>query len=485
LRLFGLVSSRWDAVASVSILGVVLATRLMVFPASIWEQDEAYFGCGVLRFEPLANHPHPPWFPLWIFIGKLTRGPVDDPILGLQAASLVASAWVLFPLVSLWSLWLRRDLAVVSSLVFLFVPGTWFLSGRAFSEPLAVALLVLTGALCLRREPALHEVIGGSLAAAFCLLTRAHYMLPVLLLVGCRLVKSGTLRHRIVTVVPLVLVIAVGYGAVAVSAGGVVPLWGAVRSHGTYHFSELAGATLTFQGSGLARALISPGVAVAWVLAAWVGAVVLWRHRARSLASTRMLLLVIALLVVTTHWASWGGHVRYLMPITALTSGLVVVAVARFAGRFAPALIAMTLVLVTWRAVPAAAVYRVQTSPPVQALDAAVAEAGRLGAVIVADRTLASFIELERLRRGLPFTVLYDDQIGVDTPPPPEWATVAIYDALHDEMVADAQTRRLFGCEDPWLRRLSQGRFLDMVVASQARISLFPPNPADMTRRKP
>ena len=69
----------------------------MAFPASIWEQDEAYFGCGVLRFEPLANHPHPPWFPLWIGIGKLLNVLVGEPTLALQIASLAASVWVLFP----------------------------------------------------------------------------------------------------------------------------------------------------------------------------------------------------------------------------------------------------------------------------------------------------------------------------------------------------------------------------------------------------
>jgi hypothetical protein len=457
----------------------------MAFPDSIWEQDEAYFGGGVLRFEPLANHPHPPWFPLWILIGKLMRGPVGEPTLGLQMASLVASVWILFPLVSLWSLWLRRDLAVVSSLVFLLVPGTWFLSGRAFSEPLAVALLVLAGAFWFRREPKPAEVVGGSLAAGLCLLVRAQFLLPVALLLGYRLVASMTLGDRARTLAPLALLTAAGYGAVAVSAGGILPLWGAVSAHGTYHFGELAGAKLTFQESGLARALIYPGAAVAWILATGIGAMVLWRQRSRFPASTGMLLLAIATLVLTTHWLSWGGHVRYLMPITALTSGLVVVAVVRFAGRLGVGLIGVLLVLVIWRALPPLAVYRSQASPPLRALEASLAEARSSGAVIVADRTLASFIELERLRRGIPYTVLYDDQIGVNTPPPPPWATVAVYDEPHQEMVADARTRRRFGCDDRWLRRLSQGRFLDVTVASQAQIS-GPDVPATIdTRSQP
>jgi hypothetical protein len=400
-------------------------------------------------------------------------------------ASLVAGVWILFPLVSLWSLWLRRDLAVMSSLVFLFVPGTWFLSGRAFSEPLAVALLVLAAAFWCRRDPKPSEVFGGSLAAALCLLVRAQYVLPVALLVGYRLVASRTTKARVLAVGPLALVIAAGYGAVAVSAGGVAPLINAVSTHGVYHFGELAEATLTFQESGLARALIEPGVAVAWILATGIGAMVLWSQRSRFAASTGVLLLAVAILVLTTHRLSWGGHVRYLMPITALTSGLVVVAIARFAGRYGPVLIGVLLVLVIWRAVPSLAVYRNQTSPPLRALEASLAAAQTSGAVIVADRTLASFVELERLRRGIPFTVLFDDQIGVDTPPPPAWATVAVYDEPHDRMVADARTRRLFTCDDRWLRRLSQGRFLDVTVASQADVPVPQSIPTHRTRRTP
>jgi hypothetical protein len=173
------------------------------------------------------------------------------------------------------------------------------------------------------------------------------------------------------------------------------------------------------------------------------------------------------------------------MPIIALTSGLVVVAIARFAGRLGPALIGLLLVLVTWGAVPSLAMYRARMSPPLQALEVSIAEARKLGAVIVADRTMASFIEFERLRRGMPFTVLYDSQIGTDTPPPPQWATVAIYDAPREKMVADARTRRLFSCDDRWLRRLSQGRFLEVTVASRAKISVPDSIPTDTTRRKP
>ena len=109
-----------------------------------------------------------------------------------------------------------------------------------------------------------------------------------------------------------------------------------------------------------------------------------------------------------------------------------------------------------------------------RALEYSLAEARQRGAVIVTDRTLASFFEYERQRRGIPFTVLHDSQIGVDTPPPPRWLTVAIFDGGHDRFVGRASRTKTFRCEQRWLRRLSQARFLDVTVAIEAIVIPFP-----------
>ena len=91
-----------------------------------------------------------------------------------------------------------------------------------------------------------------------------------------------------------------------------------------------------------------------------------------------------------------------------------------------------------------------------------------MGAVIVADGTLAAFFDYERLRNGSPFTVLFAYQIGTETVPPPVWATVAVYDAGHGQYAERAGHSTRFACRSWWLLRLSQGRFLDITVASGA-----------------
>ena len=63
LRLFGLTDRRRDLVLTVLLIAVILTGRLLVFPASIWEQDEAAIAAANRNFDPTDNRPHPPWYP--------------------------------------------------------------------------------------------------------------------------------------------------------------------------------------------------------------------------------------------------------------------------------------------------------------------------------------------------------------------------------------------------------------------------------------
>ena len=111
LHLFGLADRRLDLVLSTALVLLVLVSRVAAFPASIWEQDEAYFAAAVVHFDPAAGAPHPPWFPLWIGLGSLVHLTGIEGARSLQLVGLAASVWILFPLTSLWSTLLPRRLA--------------------------------------------------------------------------------------------------------------------------------------------------------------------------------------------------------------------------------------------------------------------------------------------------------------------------------------------------------------------------------------
>src|SRR5260221_9856450 len=50
---------------------VVLITRLLTAPSTLWEADEHLFVAAVKSFDPLANHPHPPGYPPYVRLGEL------------------------------------------------------------------------------------------------------------------------------------------------------------------------------------------------------------------------------------------------------------------------------------------------------------------------------------------------------------------------------------------------------------------------------
>jgi len=463
----------------------IAISRMFAFPASIWEQDEAYFGCAVLNFDVTANHPHPPWFPLWIALGKLVHLVVEDPTLALQIISFAASLWVVFPLVALFALWLRRDLAVAAAVLYIFTPATLLLSSRAFSGPLATTLLVCALAFWLRADGGSRGAAAGSLVAGLCLLTRPHLFPSIVAVSGYRMFVSRSSMERSLVVAPLVIVVLMGFGAVAIDAGGVWPLWQALERHAEYHFGELAGAELTFSDSGLARAFLRPEFALVWIVLVFLGLGGLYRYRRRFQGAVVVALLGLGPLVVAVYNFSYAGNVRYALPIIALGSGFAVLGMVFLVRKLAAPAVAVICVVVFVAAWPALEEYRRIESPPVRAVESTLNEAGRMGAVIVADGTLAAFFEYERLRNGIPSTVLFAYQIGTETVPPPAWAAVAIYDAGQGDFVAQAEHTIEIACLHWWLSRLSQGRFINMTVASGAatrQISRPTLRPRDETR---
>jgi len=470
MRLFGFPNKRLDVWITLLLVGAIAVTRVLAFPASIWEQDEAYFGCAVVNFDVTAFHPHPPWFPLWIGLGKLVHTVVEDPTLALRIVSLAASVWVLFPLVALFALWLRRDLAVAAAVLYLFTPAVLFLGDRAFSGPLATAFFVCTLALWLRAEGSTRGAAAGSVVAGLCLLTRPHLFPAVAAVVVYRVVVSKSWAEKVLVVAPMTMALMFAFGLVMLDAGGVQPLWQALGEHAKYHFGALADADLAYSSSGLARAFLVPGASLAWMGMVFLGLVGVGRLWKLYRGAVVVALLALGPVAVTVYGFSYAGNVRYVLPIVALGSGFATLGIALLLKRLAIPTVAAICVFIFVAAWPALREYRHVKSPSVRGVEATLKEAGRMGAVIVADDTLAAFFDYERALKVIPNTVLYASQIGTETVPPPAWATVAVFDAGHGQFVEDAELVASYACQNWWLSRLSQGRYLDITVASGARV---------------
>src|SRR5712691_13417271 len=69
---------------------IIIATRWASAPKTFWESDELLFAAAVKKFEPLASHPHPPGYPLYVGIGKLAAAITGDIFTALVAVSFIA-----------------------------------------------------------------------------------------------------------------------------------------------------------------------------------------------------------------------------------------------------------------------------------------------------------------------------------------------------------------------------------------------------------
>jgi len=470
-RLLGLTRHRLDLALSLGLVLLVGISRWAAFPASIWEQDEAYFGSAVRAWDVAVNHPHPPWFPLWIVTGKLLGGlKPSDPAFGLRIASAVLGTWVLFPLTALWSRVLRRPLAVAAAALFLSTPASWLFAGRAFSETPATALLVFSLACWLRRAATPAWMGVGSIAAGAAMLIRPQ-LAPVLLIPAAWLLWQQR-RWRAPILVPILAAGAVAGAGLILASGGIRPLIDALSQHAEYHFGALPTAAHDLASSGLARALGHPLAALAWVAAALAGS---WR----SFSSPNARILVLGALLPGTILVlalANPAHARYAVPLLALSSGLVVVGARVVLGPATPAAIALAIAGWAAAVIPELGSYRTGISPPVAAVRAAFQEAETRRAIIVADRTLVSFVDYVRACGQGSAVVFWDHRIeDRSVPPPPASFAVAVFDRGHDRLYRSAQEQRTFSCGSPLLRTLSQDRFLEVTVANGVEVEGYTP----------
>lgn len=470
ISLLGLSNRRLDLVLSLVVLAVIVGSRLAAFPASVWEQDEAYFVAAVHQFDVTDSRPHPPWFPLWIVIGKVFASTGLDPGLALRIPALLFSLWIFIPLRAFWRRFLSQSDATAAALLFVATPAAWWFSGRAFSGVGGTAMLV-TGLACwfADRKPS-RAILGiGSAVGAAAVLVRPHLCLPVAAALTVGLLRRSGKEYRVM-LIPGVLVLAVGVVGLVVASGGLGPLAVGLSDHAAYHFGRLSEAKMSFSSMGLARALGHPLVAAVWIGLSVVGTFRFAKDRG---ARTTLVALVSVLLVlfVVTFGLSNPAHARYFLPLLALTAGLVVGALGLFWrwGGLVGTLVAVA-VATAWL-VPELAQYRSVESPPVRAIRRAVIEASRMGAVVVVDATLDAFVKREQAlgRPAAPIILWPLIEEGAVAAPPPRF-TVTVTDRASGSRPITADSVTAIASDLRVAAVLGQDRYLTLDVATGARL---------------
>jgi len=307
----------------------VAAARLLTLPKSLWEWDEILFLQGVIAFDPLHHHPHPPGYPLFIGLGKVFAFLVRDPYWGLVTLGVAASLVGYAALVSAFRR-LSGDpgspaaerVAVGGALLFQLSPAMLVYSPLALSDgPAALFLaLFLAAAARLVGTSSLAAALATGAFAAGAVGCRPQLAVSVLPALAAALWLAGSWRRRGAMLAAFTVVCLLWFVPLLAAVGGPA---GLVR-----FLTKQAGAVATWDttvpragqpASAIAARFLAHPWGQKWTAApvlglALAGAVSLARTRPRWKPLLPLLVLTAVELAVCLAILNPRDAVRYAIP---------------------------------------------------------------------------------------------------------------------------------------------------------------------------
>lgn len=271
-------------------LGVValafLALHLSYLPSSLEDLDSVNFALGLHRFDVAHHQPHPPGYPVFIFMAKGMRALVTSDAGALGAVSLAAGTVGILAIAALYGAFgggFRDAWAIVAMVLAITSPLYWFTSVRPLSDTAGLAAAVAVQAMTLgaRTELGLASAaLAGGVAAG---IRSQVFWLTVPLLVWRALERQrprrfGVLASAFAAGVLMWLV------PLAMLTGGPGGYWRAVSNQGAEDLSGIRMLWTTPTARTLMEALYFACVApwATWPVAALVlvfAAIGVWRLR--------------------------------------------------------------------------------------------------------------------------------------------------------------------------------------------------------------
>jgi hypothetical protein len=198
-------------------------TRFIPLSKGPWDWDEILFCMAIGHYDVAAHQPHPAGFPLFILLGKFARLFADSDFHALQAVNVVTSLLV-FPVMFAVARSFRLDFigSVCAALLFSFMTNVWFYGGTAFSDPLGMLLFLAAIATYLSAGTSTRRYVLASVLLAAGVLVRPQNAVVAVFpwtIATVRLLRARNFRAVVAGSLVLLLLVAVGYGAVAYITG--------------------------------------------------------------------------------------------------------------------------------------------------------------------------------------------------------------------------------------------------------------------------
>ena len=328
---------------------MVVAFRTFLLPKSIWELDEVLFTEGVLRFDPLHHHPHPPGYPLTIALGKLVHLFVADPFRSLLIVSLISSA------VATAALFLAAEKmlgdywsALAATLVGRGAAAVLVHGALALSDPPANMFVTLALLALAHERDSRWRAVGFGAALAAAIGCRPQYAAALVPLLFASILIERQWRHALAALTAFT----------AVCLAWLVPLiraLGGVSSFLQYEFGQaayVAQADAYVSRSGfslrqLCGVFLSHPFGPKWIAVPIIAIAVvgLLSRKITFRHSIPLIVLIVAHSLFTFRTSDPADGVRYMLPVVAawaIFAGAGLWYVARLM-RFAPAAVMLAL----------------------------------------------------------------------------------------------------------------------------------------------
>jgi MFS family permease len=208
-------------VIAVALLAIVL---FLAMPSSPWEFDEPLFFQALHRYDPLAHHPPPPGYPLFIGFAQLVRMVVASDFATLVAISFAGSL-IAFVMLALALRNMTGDIAtgVAGAALFYFSPTMLVHSTLPISEGGALALLATClyfATLCGSADPRRRSCALFALFAALTVGWRIQFAIFVVPLFLVSVLMMRTWRDRFIALGTFTIVCLLWLVPLTMAVGG-------------------------------------------------------------------------------------------------------------------------------------------------------------------------------------------------------------------------------------------------------------------------
>ena len=150
-----------------ALFALALLTRLPLMSISLDEVDAANFHNALIYgYNVPWLRPHPPGYPVYMFMGWIFEGIVGDPLLSLTLLSALLGCLTIIPFYLLIREIAGYKISVVGSLLFIFNPLVWSLSEAALSDAPSMFFGVLLAWLCYRSRRSDRAFLTGCVVAS-------------------------------------------------------------------------------------------------------------------------------------------------------------------------------------------------------------------------------------------------------------------------------------------------------------------------------